>query len=82
MQFGVAISRVSMANLPIEIIEEIVKIVDLRDLIGYRIVSKPWDSLITTPEFIKSHLDHIYQRESENDKIASRRSAASMIVRM
>ena len=71
-----------MADLPIEIIEEIVKRLDVKNMVHYRNVSKPWDSLITTPEFIKSHLDHIYQRESENDKIASRRSAASMIVRM
>ncbi|KAM6601921.1 hypothetical protein CsatA_021530 [Cannabis sativa] len=45
-------------SLPSEIIADILIRLPVKDLLRYRCVSKPWCSLIDSPDFIKWHLNH------------------------
>ncbi|KAF4372638.1 hypothetical protein F8388_027311 [Cannabis sativa] len=45
-------------SLPSEIIADILIRLPVKDLLRYRCVSKPWCSLIDSPDFIKRHLNH------------------------
>nr|KAJ0225909.1 hypothetical protein LSAT_V11C100039540 [Lactuca sativa] len=63
--------------LPKERIQLIRICLEVRDLIRYRSVSKLWKCLISESNFNKSHLEHIYRRDCENNKMGSRRIAMS-----
>ncbi|KAK1426185.1 hypothetical protein QVD17_14854 [Tagetes erecta] len=48
-------------NIPLEIQIEIMKRLPVKSLIQFRSVSKPWKSIIDTPNFIAAHLHHTQQ---------------------
>lgn len=52
-----------MANLPQDIIVEILTWLPVKSLCRFRCVSKPWRFLISNPDFIKSHLDRALQNK-------------------
>ncbi|KAJ9555868.1 hypothetical protein OSB04_010482 [Centaurea solstitialis] len=62
-----------MAALPIEIIEQILVRLDVRDLIRCKAVSTDWESLISEPRFVKAHLKHSYDKDRNDDEIGERR---------
>ncbi|PON91381.1 F-box domain containing protein [Trema orientale] len=53
-----------MASLPWDEIVNILSRLPVKDLLRYRCVSKPWCSLIDSPDFIKMHLDHSMETDS------------------
>nr|XP_043612231.1 F-box/kelch-repeat protein At3g06240-like isoform X2 [Erigeron canadensis] len=61
--------------LPPEIIAQIIIKLDVRDLIRYKSVSKSWLSLITSPDFVKGHLE--CSRRHDHDNIGNRRIVMS-----
>ncbi|KAL9233712.1 hypothetical protein vseg_008671 [Gypsophila vaccaria] len=55
-----------MAELPLEIITEILCRLPPKPLIRFKTVSKQWNSLITSPNFIKRHLSQTLISNSSN----------------
>lgn len=55
-----------LPDLPFEIITEILLRLPVKSLVRFSCVSKPWLSLISSPEFINRHLTSV--RASEEDK--------------
>ncbi|OMP08782.1 hypothetical protein COLO4_06115 [Corchorus olitorius] len=47
-----------MASIPLDIINDILCRLSVEDLLRFRCISKPWCSLIDSPNFIKLHLSH------------------------
>ncbi|KAL7617732.1 hypothetical protein Lser_V15G02688 [Lactuca serriola] len=66
-----------MAQLPDEMIEQILIRSEVSDLIRYRSVSKSWKDVISDPDFIKAHLENSYRRDREYEKMGNRRIAMS-----
>ncbi|PIA30532.1 hypothetical protein AQUCO_05500072v1 [Aquilegia coerulea] len=55
-----------MANIPQEIITEILTRVPAKSLLRFRCVSKPWCNLISDSSFIKTHLIRAVERNNMN----------------
>ncbi|KAI3706264.1 hypothetical protein L6452_23880 [Arctium lappa] len=66
-----------MAHLLPELLEEILMRLKVRDLIRCKCVSKSWQSLISDPRFVKAHLKHNYESDSNNKEIGERRIVMS-----
>lgn len=56
-------------SLPWEIIVDILFRLPVKDLLRYRSVAKSWCSLIDGPDFVKLHLDHSKEANSENNNL-------------
>ncbi|KAI3822983.1 hypothetical protein L1987_10586 [Smallanthus sonchifolius] len=64
-----------MEHLRSGTLEEILKRLEVRDLIRCKSVCKYWSSLISDPLFIKSHLNHGYLSDRNNNEVGHRRIA-------
>ncbi|KAG8385828.1 hypothetical protein BUALT_Bualt03G0085800 [Buddleja alternifolia] len=53
-----------MSDIPPEIIRDILSRLPVKSLLRFRCVSKPWRSMIDTKDFIKLHLRHSYNTNS------------------
>ncbi|KAG8385827.1 hypothetical protein BUALT_Bualt03G0085700 [Buddleja alternifolia] len=53
-----------MSDIPPEIIKEILSRLPAKSLLRFRCVSKPWRSMIDAKDFIKLHLRHSYETNS------------------
>ncbi|KAF5797305.1 putative F-box domain-containing protein [Helianthus annuus] len=66
-----------MALLPIDLQKEILKRLNVRDLIRSKGVCKLWSSWISDPHFIKVHLNHHYHKDRNKKRIGDRRIIVS-----
>ncbi|KAJ0727406.1 putative F-box domain-containing protein [Helianthus annuus] len=66
-----------MAHPLYEVEEEILKRLDVKDLLRCKSVCKSWSSLISNQRFIKIHLDHHYANDCDNERIGHRRITMS-----
>ncbi|XP_076901330.1 F-box/kelch-repeat protein At3g23880-like [Bidens hawaiensis] len=61
-----------------DVVEQILIALDANDLIRYKSVCKAWYSLITSPRFVKRHLNHSYNKDYSNKKLCYRRVSLLM----
>ncbi|XP_076945330.1 F-box protein CPR1-like [Bidens hawaiensis] len=61
-----------------DVVEQILIALDANDLIRYKSVCKAWYSLITSPRFVKRHLNHSYNKDYSNNKLGHRRVSLSI----
>ncbi|XP_021991706.1 F-box/kelch-repeat protein At3g06240 [Helianthus annuus] len=66
-----------MAHPLYEVEEEILKRLDVKDLLRCKSVCKSWSSLISNQRFIKIHLEHHYANDCDNERIGHRRITMS-----
>ena len=50
--------QMKMSNLPRELIIDILSRLPIKSLCQFKCVSKPWRTLISHPDFVKTHLHH------------------------
>ncbi|PSS29074.1 F-box protein [Actinidia chinensis var. chinensis] len=60
-----------MADLPSEIVADILSRLPVKPLLCFRSVSKPWCALIDSPDFIKTHLSRSIQTQTDLSLILS-----------
>ncbi|XP_076959844.1 putative F-box protein At3g16210 [Bidens hawaiensis] len=58
---------------PFDVVEQILVRLDVKDLIRYKSICKPWRSLISSPRFVKAHLNHSYNNDRNNRQLGHRR---------
>ncbi|XP_076884902.1 F-box/kelch-repeat protein At3g06240-like [Bidens hawaiensis] len=56
-----------------DVVEQILIRLDAKDLNRYKRVCKSWRSLITSPRFVKRHLNLSYNKDQHNNKLGHRR---------
>ncbi|KAF5820118.1 putative F-box domain-containing protein [Helianthus annuus] len=56
-----------------DLVEQILIILDVKDLIRFKTVCKSWHSLITSPRFINRHLIRSYNKDRNNNEIGHRK---------
>ncbi|XP_076900785.1 F-box protein CPR1-like [Bidens hawaiensis] len=62
-----------MAKVGDDVVEQILIQLDAKDLNLYKPVCKSWRSLITSPRFVKRHLNLTYNKDRHNNKLGNRR---------
>ncbi|KAD3068994.1 hypothetical protein E3N88_36874 [Mikania micrantha] len=62
-----------------DVVEKILVRLDVKDIIRCKSVCKSWQSFISSPEFVKSHLRHAYKNDHDRDKIGHRRIGISQL---
>ncbi|XP_076961171.1 F-box/kelch-repeat protein At3g23880-like [Bidens hawaiensis] len=62
-----------MAELAFDVVEQILLRMDVKDLIRCKSVCKSWLSFISTPCFVKAHLNHNIKRDRDNRQLGHRR---------
>ncbi|XP_076881032.1 F-box protein CPR1-like [Bidens hawaiensis] len=62
-----------MAELSFDVVKEILVRMDAEDLIRCKSVCKSWLSFISTPRFVKAHLNHYIKRDHDNRQLGHRR---------
>nr|GEV72141.1 hypothetical protein [Tanacetum cinerariifolium] len=72
-----AITRVSMEHPPPEIQEDTLIRLSVRDLIRCKSVCKSWCKMISRRDFIRSHLNHSYLSDQNNNAFGDRRLVIS-----
>ncbi|MFS8011013.1 putative F-box domain-containing protein [Helianthus anomalus] len=67
-----------MAELPLDVVEQILLLLDVKDVIRCKSVCKSWKSLLTSPPFVKAHLNHAYHNDRHNHDFTHRRICFSI----
>ncbi|XP_076951608.1 F-box/kelch-repeat protein At3g23880-like [Bidens hawaiensis] len=62
-----------MAELAFDVVEQILLRMDVKDLIRCKSVCKSWLSLISSPRFVKAHLNHNIKSDRNNHQLGHRR---------
>ncbi|XP_076893367.1 F-box protein CPR1-like [Bidens hawaiensis] len=62
-----------MAELAFDVVEQILVRMDVEDVIRCMSVCKSWLSLISTPRFVKAHLNHNIKSDRDNQQLGHRR---------
>ncbi|XP_076881024.1 F-box protein CPR1-like [Bidens hawaiensis] len=62
-----------MAELAFDVVEQILVRMDVEDLIRCKSVCKSWLSLISSPRFVKAHLNHNIKSDRDNRELGHRR---------
>ncbi|XP_076893334.1 F-box/kelch-repeat protein At2g43270-like [Bidens hawaiensis] len=62
-----------MAEVVFDVVEQILVRLDVKDLIRYKSVCKSWLSVISSPRFIKAHLNHNIKSDRNNCQLGCRR---------
>ncbi|KAK1406724.1 hypothetical protein QVD17_38332 [Tagetes erecta] len=60
-------------ELPLDLVEQILVGLDVEDVIQCKSVCKSWQSLISTPRFVKAHLNRAYTNDRNNPQLGHRR---------
>ncbi|XP_076942590.1 F-box/kelch-repeat protein At3g06240-like [Bidens hawaiensis] len=66
-----------MAELPSDVVEDILVRLDVKDLIRCKSVCKSWQSFISSSRFVQAHLNHAYKRDRDNHEFGHRRICVS-----
>ncbi|KAJ0727402.1 putative F-box domain-containing protein [Helianthus annuus] len=66
-----------MAHPLYEVEEEILKRLDVKDLLRCKSVCKSWSILLSSPRFIKAHLNHQYDNDHDDERFRHRRITIS-----
>ncbi|MFS7988892.1 putative F-box domain-containing protein [Helianthus anomalus] len=64
---------IQMAELALDVVEQILVRLDVGDLIRCKSVCKSWRFLISSPRFVKAHLNNAYTNDRNNDELGHRR---------
>ncbi|OMP07679.1 hypothetical protein COLO4_07137 [Corchorus olitorius] len=59
----------SQLHLPDEIVEDILLCLPVKSLKPFKLVSKPWNSLISDPNFAQSHLNRSHRPNTDNGNL-------------
>ncbi|KAJ0450315.1 putative F-box domain-containing protein [Helianthus annuus] len=70
------------AELPFDVIEQLLVRLDVEDLIRCKSVCKSWQSLISCPRLVKAHLNHAYDNDRHNPQLGHRRFARYCITKV
>ncbi|MFS8013282.1 putative F-box domain-containing protein [Helianthus anomalus] len=62
-----------MAELALDVVERILVRLDVEDLIRCKSVCKSLQSFISSPSFVKAHLNHAYKSDRDNPELGYRR---------
>ncbi|KAI7727783.1 hypothetical protein M8C21_025014 [Ambrosia artemisiifolia] len=68
-----------MAELGLDVVDQILVRSDVEDLIRCKSVCKSWQSIISDPRFVKAHLNHAYTNDRNNPELGHRRVCLSVI---
>ncbi|KAJ0861137.1 putative F-box domain-containing protein [Helianthus annuus] len=67
-----------MAEVMIDVVEQILVRLDMEDLLRCKAVCKSWHSLISTPCFVTSHLKHAFNTDRKNHQLGHRRFVSDL----
>ncbi|XP_076922044.1 F-box/kelch-repeat protein At2g43270-like [Bidens hawaiensis] len=62
-----------MTELAFDVLEQILIRLDVKDLIRCKSVYKSWKSFISSPRFVKAHLNHNIKSDRDNQRLGHRR---------
>ncbi|KAK1410248.1 hypothetical protein QVD17_36783 [Tagetes erecta] len=64
-----------MAEVAFDVLELILVGFDVKNIIPCKSVCKSWHAFITSPRFVKAHLNHNYKKDRDNHELGHRRIA-------